>query len=219
MNARKIAVVTGGHPYEVLPFHILFRALPGIDATIQHMEDFVCSPQEVRDGYDAVVLYIMPDGAPPDESPWFGGSPKSVFAHLGETSQGIVMLHHAILAYPDWPVWDGIVGMEKRVISEYQHDAPIAVDVAMPEHPILQGITPWTIIDETYVLHDAGPDSHILLTTSQPASMRTLAWTRKYRAARVFCYQSGHDHQAYEDAHFRMVLRNGILWAAHSDPE
>ena len=219
MSKLKIAVVTGGHNFEVIPFHALFRAMPGIDAYIQHIGDFASSPEEVRDGYDAVVFYIMPGGAPSDDSPWFGGKPKSAFEHLGETAQGIVMLHHAILAYPDWPVWDAMVGLKNRVITQYQHDETIPVHVALPQHPIVRGITPWTILDETYVLHDPGPDSQVLLTTDHPACMRSLAWTRTYRNARVFCYQSGHDHQAYEDASFRSELANGILWAAQSDPE
>lgn len=217
MPTLKIAVVTGGHSYEVMPFHALFRALPGIDAYIQHIDDFSSSPQEVRDSYDAVVFYIMPAGAPTDESPWFSGKPKSAFEHLGATSQGIVMLHHAILAYPDWPAWDEMVGMKNRVIDKYRHNERIPVALAMPEHPILQSIRPWTIVDETYVLHDPGPDSQVLLTTDHPACMHSLAWTRMYRSARVFCYQSGHDHQAYEDALFRTLLANGILWAAHPD--
>jgi hypothetical protein len=32
--------------------------------------------------------------------------------------------------------------------------------------------------------------------------------------ARIFCYQSGHDHQACEDANFQTVLAQGIHWAA-----
>lgn len=210
----KVAVITGGHSYEVVPFHALFRSLPGIDAYIQHIDDFTSSPKAVRESYDVVAFYIMPGGAPSDTSPWFSGKPKSVFEQLGETTQGIVMLHHAILAYPDWPVFDQIMGMERRVITEYQHDEPIPVQIAAPGHPIVQGVTPWTIIDETYVLHDPGPDSQVLLTTTHPACMHSLAWVRTYRNSRVFCYQSGHDHQAYEDANFKTVLLNGIVWSA-----
>lgn len=133
MSTPKIAVVTGGHSYEIAPFYQLFLSLPGVDAYIQHIDGFASSSKEVRDAYAAVVFYIMPGGAPLDQSPRFSGKPKTAFGQLGETSQGIVMLHHAILA-----------------------------------------------------------------------------WTRVYRGARVFCYQSGHDHQAYEDLRFRSVLANGI---------
>lgn len=215
MSTLKIAVVTGGHSYEVVPFHDLFRSLPGIDAYIQHIDDFTSSSKKVRDAYTAVVLYIMPGGAPVDQSPWFSGKPKTAFEQLGETSQGIVMLHHAIFAYPNWPVWDEMVGMRNRVVGKYKHNERIPIEIASPGHPIVQGLTPWTITDETYVLHDPDPGSQVLLTTTHPNCMRSLAWTRGYRGARVFCYQSGHDHQAYEDKRFRSVLANGIRWVAH----
>ena len=47
--ALRLAVVTGGHPYDVLHFHTLFRSLPGVDAYIQHMDDFTTTPEPVRD--------------------------------------------------------------------------------------------------------------------------------------------------------------------------
>jgi len=34
--------------------------------------------------------------------------------HLGQTAQGIVVLHHALLAYPQWPLWRSIAGIEGR---------------------------------------------------------------------------------------------------------
>ncbi len=218
MPPLKVAVVTGGHSFEVVPFHALFRALPGIDAYIQHLNDFTSSSHKARSEYDAVVFYIMPPAAPTDQSPWFSGKPKSAFEQLGETVQGIVILHHAIFAYPDWPVWDEIVGLTNRVVGQYKHNERIPVDVALPEHPIVREIKPWVITDETYVLHDPGPDSQVLLTTDHPACIHSLAWVRVYRSARVFCLQSGHDRQAYENQNFRTVLRNGIFWAAQRDP-
>jgi type 1 glutamine amidotransferase len=44
--------------------------------------------------------------------------------------------------------------------------------------------------------------------------MRTLAWTREFERARVFCYQSGHDAGAFDHPSFRTVVANGIRWVA-----
>lgn len=215
MSDLLIAVVTGGHSYEVQPFHQLFRSLPGVDAYIQHVDDFASASQAERESYSAIVFYIMPRGDPTDDLPWFMGKPKSTLERLGETDQGIVMLHHAILAYPDWAVWDEMVGMTGRVIKSYQHDERISVSLAQSDHPILRGSAPWTITDETYILHDPDESSQVLLTTDHPRCMHSLAWTRTYRNSRVFCYQSGHDHQTFEDAAFQNVLINGIRWVAN----
>jgi len=58
------------------------------------------------------------------------------------------------------------------------------------------------------------PDSEILLTTDHPKSMKVLAWVRRYQKSRVFCFQSGHDPQAWRNQNFVTVLQRGIQWCA-----
>jgi uncharacterized protein len=211
----KVAVVTGGHAYDVPNFQRLFRELPGIDAYVQHMDDFACSPEDVRDGYDVVVFYIMLTSGPTDEGlPWYAGKPLAALSHLGATGQGIVLLHHAILAYPQWPVWTEISGLAERGIFGFDHDQTLDICVADPQHPIVAGVSDWRMVDETYSMPDVTADSHVLLTTDHPKSMKVLGWTRTYRNSRVFCFQSGHDNQTWPDANFRRVLTQGVVWAA-----
>ncbi len=51
-----------------------------------------------------VLFYTMFMDEPTDEGlPWHAGKPLDRLQGLGATSQGIVLLHHAILAYPRWP--------------------------------------------------------------------------------------------------------------------
>lgn len=202
----RVAVVTGGHPFDVINFHKLFRALPGVDAYIQHMDDFVTTPEKVRDEYDVVVFYhmLMPGPANPI---------KSTLEHLGATEQGILVLHHALLAHPEWPVWSEIVGIANRKFGFY-HDQAIPIQVAKPDHPITAGLESWTAEDETYTMADAGEGSEILLTTDHAKSMKKLAWTRVYKKSRVFCFQCGHDNAGWSNPNFREVLRRGIQWCA-----
>ena len=68
------------------------------------------------------------------------------------------------------------------------------------------------MLDETYVVAEPDADSELLLFTDDPKSMRSIAWTRRYKNARVFCFQSGHDHNAYENPNFRLVVSRGIQW-------
>lgn len=211
-GAIKTAVITGAHSYDVLGFHALFRGLEGVDAYIQHVEDFTASEQAVRDSYDVVLFYGMPVDTPTDEgAPWYAGTPRSALEHLGQTEQGIVVLHHALIAYPQWPIWSRIVGIDDRTF-EYHPDQTIHVDVASPEHPITQGLEAWDMIDEAYVMVEPAAGSHVLLTTECPVSMRTLGWTRQYGKSRVFCFACGHDRQAWQNGGFREILRRGIVW-------
>ena len=93
-KGRKIAVITGGHSYDVIGFQQLFRKMPELDIYIQHMDDFCSSPEEVRDFYDVVVFYIMMTEGPVDEAlPWYQGKPKTALEHLGKTGQEIGRAH------------------------------------------------------------------------------------------------------------------------------
>ena len=213
-NPVRTAVVTGGHTFDVVNFHNLFHALDGVQPYIQHMDDFASSPEEVRDSYDSIVFYIMLMEGPSNEGqPWYAGNPRTAIEHLGETQQGIVILHHAILAYPQWPLWNEIVGIEDRSFG-FHGGQSIHVDVTERKNPITRGISEWDMLDETYTMADAETRSDVLLTTLHAKSMKTLGWTRQHGKSRVFCLQSGHDNQTWQDARFRQILQCGIHWTA-----
>lgn len=210
----KTAVVTGGHAFDVIGFSDMFAYLPGVQAYIQHMDDFSSSSEEIRDRYDVVLFYSFLQDIPEDDGlPWYAGKPRSALEHLGASGQGLVILHHALLAYRGWTLWEDVVGINDRGF-DYFPDQQLRVQIEDTDHPICNGLSDWDIVDETYTMGDAGPGNHVLLTTDHPNSMRTIAWTRPYRNARVFCFESGHDHKAYNNVMFQKVLTRGIIWAA-----
>ena len=210
----KLAVVTGGHSFAVLAFHDLFCQMEQVSAYIQSMDDFASSAREVRQDYDAVLFYIMlQEGPVDDDLSWYAGTPLTALSELGETQQGLVLLHHALLAYPDWPVWDALTGVSGRSF-EYHLDQTLRTDIVQRDHAITRDLDSWVMVDETYEMHEPVDDSEILLTCDHPKSMKAIAWTRRHREARVFCYQGGHDGRAYSHRSFREVLRRGILWSA-----
>jgi len=185
-----------------------------VDAYIQHMDDWASSPEEVRDSYDVALFYIMLMETPPEEGlPWYCGNPRAAVEHLGETAQGIFLLHHAILAYPEWPVWERIVGIEGREF-DYFLDRNVDIEVADDSHPITADLEGWTMGDETYAMNEPADDSRVLLTLDHPESMKSIGWVRRHRNSPVFCFQSGHDNVTWRDENFRTVLRRGILWCA-----
>jgi trehalose utilization protein len=214
MSNIKVAIITGGHPFDVQPFHRLFRSMPGIEAYIQHTDEFASGLLAVRDRYDVLVFYSMFRDTPRDDGPWYAGKPKSALERLGETSQGVVILHHALLAYPNWALWDEIVGISERIMRSYHPNERIQVDIADPQHPIVKGVTTWEMIDETYLMPEAESENHTILTTQHPRCVKTVGWTRQYKQARVFCFQSGHGDATYADPNFQAILANGIRWAA-----
>jgi type 1 glutamine amidotransferase len=203
----KTAVVTGGHAFDVMAFHTLLHSLPEVDPYLQALENLAADTERVLDQYDVFVFYNMHTTTPE-------GKVRATLEQLGQSNQGIVIWHHALLAFPEWKPWSRLVGIGDRSL-QYYHDETLDIEIADPGHPITAEMAPWTMVDETYKMANAGDDSHILLTTDHPKSMRTLAWTRQVGQARVFCLESGHDHITFADPNFQTVLGRGIAWTAH----
>ena len=205
-NTITAAVITGEHNFDVPGFQAAFRGMTDVDAYAQALENFVADHGGVRDEYDVLVFYNFHRPAPDART-------AEALSTLGENQQGIVVLHHALLAFPEWPRWSQICGIDDRTFG-FHHDQQVPVQVADPAHAITAGLADWEMPDETYTMGNAAEGSRILLTTDHTLSMRTLAWTRQFGKARVFCYQSGHDNATYADRGFRTVLHRGIRWAA-----
>jgi trehalose utilization protein len=205
--AIRTAVITGNHPFDVPAFHTMLRALPQVDFYLQDLANLVADTQGVLSQYDVLLFYSFHQPTPE-------GKARATLERLGTTEQGIVVLHHALLAFPEWPLWSKLCDVRDRATFSYYHGQTLDLTVADPTHPITEGMASWRMVDETYLMEDAGKDSHVLLTTDHPKSMRTIAWTRQVGQARVLCTASGHDHQTYADPHFRRFLARGIHWAA-----
>lgn len=203
----RTAVVTGNHAFDVPAFHALLRALPEVDFYLQDLANLAADTQGAFDGYDALLFYNFHQPTPQ-------GKTRALLERLGATDQGVVVLHHALLAFPEWSFWSDLCDLQNRGTFSYYHGQTLDLQVTDPEHPTTTGMASWRMVDETYLMQDPGRDSHVLLTTDHPKSMRTVAWARSFRQARVLCSASGHDHLTYADPHFRRFLARGIQWAA-----
>jgi len=212
-DAIKVAVVTGSHGFDVMNFHQTFRALDGVDAYIQHMDDFAGSDEATRKSYDAVCFYHMIMDTPVDGEAWYAGQPKTAMEQLGDTEQGIFVLHHSILAFPQWDLWTDLTGLADRAF-DFHPDQELHIDVANGDHPITQGIDAWDMGDETYTMPEPVGDNDMLLTTDHEKCMHSILWTRQFKQSRVVCFQSGHDNVTWADSSFREILRRGLLWSA-----
>ena len=223
----KTAVITGGHPYDVVGLQSMLCNIPEIEAYPQNMWEFVLDPACDPRNYEVLLFYNMHLRTPAEGGPWedyqiwikdqsaADAAMKETLEGLREGDQGIFLLHHALKAFADWPLWRELSGMRTRGnIGGWAEEQTVHIDIADTEHPITATLEPFDIVDETYDIDDADEDSHILLTTDHPQSMKTIAWTRTFGKARVCCYQGGDDNQAYSNPGFRTVVGRGIQWLA-----
>jgi uncharacterized protein len=203
------AVVTERHPFNVIDFQRLFANFDEFDTYIQSLELLATDEENQRD-YDVVVFYNLSTQTPDEDDP----RRRYLVDCLGQRNQGIVLLHHGIVNYRHWPFWDAVSGVGERA---FQYFPEQKVDYKVENggrHPVVRGVDDFAMVDETYTMAEPSPDSEILLTTQHPNSLKAIAWTRQYKGSHVFCYQSGHDRSAYQDANFQTVLKRGMLWVA-----
>jgi hypothetical protein len=213
-----VLVITGGHAFETEPFFRLFRDNAAITAVAAEHRTGSASAWERDDlaTFDVVVLYDMPRSITPAQ--------QAKMRSLFERGTGLVVLHHALVSFQDWPDYERIIGGRypeppkgQPAISDrvgYEHDVDVPVTILDTRHPITAGMKGFTIRDEIYWGFRVGSDVLPLLGTTHPKAGKPLMWARTEGKSRVVFLQLGHDRHAFENPNFRELVARSIRWAA-----
>ena len=214
----RVLVVTGGHAFEKEPFFKLFKDNPDITyQAAEHPNAHALLTAEAAKQWDVLVMY--------DFNQKISDEARADFVARLEDGKGLVVLHHAIAAYPAWPEYWNIIGAHyylaatniagvAKARSAWKEGMKFRIQVADPKHPVTRGMQDFDTHDETYKLFDVSDECHPLLTTDEPLSNKVIAWAKTYKGARVVYIQSGHDHFAYENPNYQQILRQAIQWVA-----
>lgn len=214
----RVLVVTGGHGFDRLPFHALFAGLSNVTFRIvEHPQAHAWFRPERTAEYDVVVLYDM----------WrdIGPADRENFVRVTTSGKGVVALHHALAAYPDWDDYARLLGgrylfraMEwdgrRLPASSYQHDVRFRVHVADPDHPVTRGVRDYEVLDETYKDYWVASDVKVLLVTEEPSSTPVVGWAKTNGLSRWVYLQGGHDRNAWEHPAYRQLVEQAIHWVA-----
>jgi len=212
----KAVILTGGHGFQKEPFLEIFKAMDGVEATHVHLKDHSEVFEDTSDWpYDTIVLYNMTQN--------ISRKRRTNFLSLLEKGVGLVVLHHALGAWQEWPEFRRIIGgrflLKPATIdgvqykkSGWKHGLDYTVHVADPEHPVTRGVKDFRIHDETYCRYWVSPKAHVILTTDEKTSDEAIGWTRTYKGARVCYLVNGHDAHAYRNPNYRRLIANAIRW-------
>ncbi|HEX4121360.1 MAG TPA: ThuA domain-containing protein [Verrucomicrobiae bacterium] len=207
----KVLVLTGGHEFKAAPFFEMFEENPEItftaDKQIKAAEGY---DRADLYSFDAVVLYDAPRNITEEQ--------KGRFLGLFDKGIGVVVLHHAYLAYPMWPEFGRIAGGQYiyaegqlkagLASSTYKGNVDIPVTVVDTHHPVTAGLSDFVLHDELYSnMHMIGDVTPLLKNGDE-----LLAWTRMEKNSRVVGTIVGHG--CYSDPNFRKFLEQSIRWVA-----
>lgn len=225
LGTRKleVLVVTGGHGFKAQPFFRMFEENPDIHHVVaQQTEAAEAYDRDDLGRFDVIVLYDSPSRITEAQ--------KRRFLALFDQGIGLVVMHHALLSYQDWPAYERVAGGKyalddskegARVVpgsdcakdpgqQGCKSDVVIPVAVAAPAHPTTAGLGPFTLVDELYLGLHMAPDVEPLLVNGN----QVLAWARREGKSRVVATLLGHGPPAYQNPAFVRFLRQSIAWVA-----
>ena len=217
----RVLVITGGHGYKVEEFNQMLASM-GPEITYQIAElpgAFEMFKPENRNKYDVLVFYHM----------WqtITGDQTKIFADCIRQGKPVVVLHHSVCAFDDWPEYWNIIGGKyfhkatnfrgrEYPACSYIHDIHFYVKVTDPKHPVTRGVRDFEIFDETYKGYYVDEKVTPLLTTDEPSSTPIIGWSKKYGKSRIVVLQSGHDVPTFENPNFRKLLKQAIEWVSNN---
>ena len=216
-NPIRILVITGGHDYKVEEFNQMLASLS--DNIIYQIAELPSAYEmflpENRSKYDVLVFYHMWQTITEEQA--------TVLADCIRQGKPLVVLHHSICAFDDWPEYINIIGGKyfhkpttvkgkEYPACSYVHDLHFKVRIVNPENPVTKGLTDFEIFDETYKGFYVEEGTTPLLTTDEPTSTPVIGWSKMYGKSRVVTLQSGHDAPTFENPDYRKLLRQAIEW-------
>ncbi len=214
----KALVITGGHGYDVEPFDVMLKALSGVQCThVDAPDDGKVFEDALNWSYDVIVLYNM--------GQQISDKSRENLLALLDKGVGLVVLHHAIASFNDWPEYWKIIGAhyylknytekgKEHAQSTWKEGVEFKLSPADKDHPIVKGVTPFTVHDETYAGFTTEPDNHPLLNAEGPGTEPVYAWWRTCKNANVFYMVPGHGPTIFADENYRRVVSQAIQWAA-----
>ena len=212
---------------------LLNTHVDGVEAVVHQGWD---ESPETFENADAIVVYSD------------GGSGHLVIPHLDQIEEltkrgiGLAMLHYAV-EVPKGKVGDCFLDWIGGYFETHFSVNPhwIAAFTSVPEHPIMEGLEPFSLDDEWYYHmrfrenmqgvmpllsavapastlerpdgpHSGNPHVRQSVANGEP---QHLAWcVERPDGGRGFGFTGGHHHKNWGDDHLRKFMLNAIMWTA-----
>lgn len=134
----QVMLVTGGHAHEPT----LYTVFTGQKDFITNVNPHPIAYKNSLAKYDVVVLYDIVQDLPEAQ--------KANLKAFVESGKGLVVLHHALVSFNDWPWYRETIGgqyWDKK--STFKHDEELDIE-AVNDHPITRGLARFHMNDEVY---------------------------------------------------------------------
>ncbi len=211
------------HPAEVLERGFASYAEEGYTFDFVKDAKDVLTPKKVEE-YDFVICAKCNSINAANTNPWFEEGvtefmPKDLRAYI-EKGHKVLFLHSGNSFMKTTGREDNIEKPNREyidLVGNYFISHPTRCDVRahieQPEHPLMAGVTDFTVRDEHYNCEIVAKDIQVLFTThSATGGDRVGAYIRKVGAGEVIVSMPGHLVSVFEEPSYRRFLLNVLAY-------
>ncbi|MBC7958871.1 MAG: ThuA domain-containing protein, partial [Vallitaleaceae bacterium] len=170
---------------------------------------FTSEPNDLNEknlkNYDGLILYANHDT--------ISASQSKALLDFVRSGKGFIPLHCASFCFRNS---QEIVEMIGGQFKSHKYDSFPAV-IIKPDHPVMQGISPFVTKDETYVHDKISKEIEVLTERVEGDHHEPYTWVRPYGKGRVFYTAYGHDESTFNKKEFLDLVINGIIWAVSDE--
>jgi type 1 glutamine amidotransferase len=138
-----------------------------------------------------------------------------------ESGKGVVGIRTASHAFQTWLDFDHeVLGGDYKGHAN-DKTAQVSINLAAKDHPVLEGVEPFTTDGKLYTNAHPASDITVLLTAKSQDNRQPVAWVRTrpdHHDQRVF-YTSLGVPEDFQNENFRRLVANAILWTGRSQPK
>jgi type 1 glutamine amidotransferase len=193
-------LTTGYHNFAELG-PIITRTLEPAGFEVHPTEDLDALSTENLSGYDGLFNFTTDRDI--SDAQW------EALLGFVENGGGYVGIHNATDTFENKPEALRLIGGH-FLTHPAQLDIP--VEIVDEEHPVTQGVRPFTLHDELYIM-EHWPEDYRLLARTEAEGGQPIAWVREQGKGRVFYLSLGHNAHCFDNADYAKLLRRGAQWA------
>lgn len=155
--------------------------------------------------YDGLMIYANYDTITP--------SVEKALINYVKSGKGFIPVHCASFCFQNSPEYIDMVGGQ---FKEHRTDT-FPATIVDAKHPIMKGVAPFSVWDETYVHHKIAKDIHVLTERVEGDHHEPYTWVKNYGKGKVFYTAYGHDERSWKNPEFLKMLENGVVWAVNDE--
>ena len=157
------------------------------------------APDDGMVGYDAVIV----------AGDKIGEGIEERFEKYLNCGGGIVFLHAGIVACNHSPFLKSVSGC-----TFVNHPEQCVVECAVTSpHPVAEGVTGFAETDEQYFIDVSATDTDVFLEGRSKNGNQPSGYTRIHSGGNRVCVLTpGHNLSVFENAQYKKIIRNAVLW-------